>query len=364
MTLPASVFPTGTPNNSATGTLASVNNAVSLSTDGLGSVDFALDGSPVGPAVIFESTSDGGATWIPTKAYQKGGTGAAGSTTASAAGVYNVTVGGAQQVRVRLTAITSGSFSVMANGTKAAAHVGVKNGNAADLNATVVIAATDAQFGTDGAGITQPTGGSGVRGWLSGIYQALISALTFIPKPAVWIDRSGSINGTVLSAAVLAGNAGTGGTNGTATVAGTTGTGTKFQASVTIASGAISAINSITVPGLYTVSPTNPYSEPVTGGGLTGAILNLTMGGVATQVMAANASRRKLEFQPTSATSTDWALNKSGNGVTAAIGAAGSLQIAGMTGNPGRGDIYTDESTAAVFAYNATPFSTFTASEY
>lgn len=140
MSLPAFVFPMGTPNFSATGALAAVNNAVVVATDGLGSIDFALDGAPVGASVIFESTSDGGTTWIPTKAYQKGGAGTAGGTTATAAGVYNVTTGGAQQVRVRLTAITSGSFTVTANGTGTAAHVGVKNGNAADLNVTAVAA--------------------------------------------------------------------------------------------------------------------------------------------------------------------------------------------------------------------------------
>lgn len=134
------VLPTGTPNQSVPGNLTTVGNAVAIATDTLGSVDFALDGTQVGATVIFESTSDGGTTWIPTKAYQKGGTGIAGSTTATTTGVYNVTTGGAQQVRVRLTAITSGSFSVTANGTAGAAHVGVKNGNAADLNATVVSA--------------------------------------------------------------------------------------------------------------------------------------------------------------------------------------------------------------------------------
>lgn len=175
-------------------------------------------------------------------------------------------------------------------------------------------------------------------------------------------DRSGSINGTVTGASVAAG--GTGGANGTATVTGTTGTGTLFQASVTIAGGAITAVNSITVGGLYTAAPTNVAAEPVTGGGLTGATLILTMAGVATQVVAANPARRKFEFQPTSPTVTDWALNKSGNGVAAALGAKGSLQIGAMSGNPGRGDIYTDESTAAIYAYNATAFATFTASEY
>jgi len=34
------------------------------------------------------------------------------------------------------------------------------------------------QDGVDGAGITGPTGGSGIRGWLSGIYKALVGTLT------------------------------------------------------------------------------------------------------------------------------------------------------------------------------------------
>lgn len=80
----------------------------------------------------------------------------------------------------------------------------------------------------------------------------------------------------VVSATVTA--AGTGGANGIQVVTGTTGTGTKFQATVTVASGAISAINSILVGGSYTVNPTAPAAEPVTGAGLTGATLNVVIG--------------------------------------------------------------------------------------
>jgi hypothetical protein len=80
----------------------------------------------------------------------------------------------------------------------------------------------------------------------------------------------------VVSATVA--SAGTGGVNGTATVLGTTGTGTPFQATVTIASGAITAVNGITFGGNYTVNPTLLTAEPVTGGGLTGATLNIKMG--------------------------------------------------------------------------------------
>ncbi|MDW3683964.1 hypothetical protein RA280_19880 [Cupriavidus sp. CV2] len=124
-------FPAGAPNQSATGQLQNVNDAVVLATDSLGSVDFALAGTPVGATVAFEGTSDG-TNWYAMKAYPKV-PGSAGATTATAAGSYNVTVGGAAKVRARLTAITSGSFAVVANGTAGAGHVGVKNGNPDDL---------------------------------------------------------------------------------------------------------------------------------------------------------------------------------------------------------------------------------------
>lgn len=89
----------------------------------------------------------------------------------------------------------------------------------------------------------------------------------------------------VVSATVAAG--GTGDlTNGAGVIVeGTTGTGTKFRASVTIAANAIASVQSITIAGSYTVNPTLITSEPVTyisgaGGGtvLTGATLSVVMG--------------------------------------------------------------------------------------
>jgi len=85
----------------------------------------------------------------------------------------------------------------------------------------------------------------------------------------------GTIVYSVQNAAVNAG--GSGGTSGTQTVTGTTGTGTKFQASVIVSGGAIAAVSSITVAGLYTTLPSNLNAEPVTGAGLTGATLSLAM---------------------------------------------------------------------------------------
>lgn len=71
---------------------------------------------------------------------------------------------------------------------------------------------------------------------------------------------------------------GTGGTPGAATVTGTTGTGTKFQAAVTIgAGGNITAVGDVTVEGVYTVAPAAPAAEPVTGASLSGAELDIVV---------------------------------------------------------------------------------------
>ncbi len=73
-------------------------------------------------------------------------------------------------------------------------------------------------------------------------------------------------------------NGGSGGTDGTQTVTGTTGTGTKFQASVTVAGGIITAVLSLTVAGSYLANPTTPGAEPVTGASLVGAQLGVVLG--------------------------------------------------------------------------------------
>lgn len=85
----------------------------------------------------------------------------------------------------------------------------------------------------------------------------------------------------VVSATVAAG--GSGGTDGAGVIVeGTTGTGTKFRASVTITAGAIASVQSISVAGSYTVNPTNIVNEPVIlisgGAGLINAALNVVLG--------------------------------------------------------------------------------------
>ncbi len=106
-------------------------------------------------------------------------------------------------------------------------------------------------------------------GYVPGDYVILSGGAATTPAQ-VTVETTG-----VSSATVDAG--GSGGTNGVAIVSGTTGTGTVFQAEVTIASGAIVAVNAILLPGLYTVNPTTLGAEPVTGAGLSGAKLALAM---------------------------------------------------------------------------------------
>jgi hypothetical protein len=90
----------------------------------------------------------------------------------------------------------------------------------------------------------------------------------------------------VLSATVHAG--GSGGTNGVVTITGTTGTGVKFTANGTIAGGALTGALKIANPGSYTTQPTTLTAEPVTGGGLTGAQVSLTMTGDSINLTALN----------------------------------------------------------------------------
>ena len=96
-----------------------------------------------------------------------------------------------------------------------------------------------------------------------------------------------AVAATQVSALPTINTTGSGGANGTQTVTGTTGTGTKFQASVTVAGGGITAVLSVLVPGVYTVNPTVIANEPVTGAGLVGASLSIKMGVQAATVSVA-----------------------------------------------------------------------------
>ncbi len=106
---------------------------VTINTDSLGALGIKIGGNGVG-TVLFQGSVDG-VTWDNPKAYPLT-VGAAGVQSASAAGDFEVNCAAFKQFRVCLSALTSGSFSVVLNGTAAPKHIGVKNGNAVDLQVT------------------------------------------------------------------------------------------------------------------------------------------------------------------------------------------------------------------------------------
>lgn len=120
-----------------------------------------------------------------------------------------------------------------------------------------------------------------------------------------------TVNTTRVSSATVAAG-GAGGTDGTQTVTGTTGTGTLFTASVTVAGGTITAVLSITTGGSYTVNPTVLANEPVTGASLVGAQLALSMGVNTVTVLTAGV----FSVNPTSGIFTQSATSGTGTGAT------------------------------------------------
>lgn len=144
------------------------------------------------------------------------------------------------------------------------------------------------------------------NGWAPGD-SATLAGGTTTGAPQIVVDT------TLVSAVPLIVNAGSGGTPGAAVITGTTGTGTKFQANVTIGGGgSITSINSIAVAGSYTGNPTNLAAEPVTGGGLTGATVSLQMG-ISTITLIASSP---FTVNPASGVFTVGSTSGSGRGAT------------------------------------------------
>jgi hypothetical protein len=132
-----------------------------------------------------------------------------------------------------------------------------------DLAACVPTAAAKASFLARGANVSQLI--QNLQQHAAEMQQMLKQVISLHP------------NDSVISATVNAG--GSGGTNGLALITGTTGTGTKFTAHGIISGGALTGTLTIINAGNYTVDPTSLSAEPVTGGGLTGATVSLTMSG-------------------------------------------------------------------------------------
>lgn len=120
---------------------------------------------------------------------------------------------------------------------------------------------------------------------------------------------------------------GTGGTPGPQTLTGTTGTGTKWQANVTVnGSGQVSSINSIAVQGSYTANPSSIYYGPnrddMSGGGfvvgfLTTPVFNVVM--EISTIIIANPG----QYTINSSTFTQFSTTGSGSGATFQTGVFG-----------------------------------------
>ncbi len=159
----------------------------------------------------------------------------------------------------------------------------------------------------------------------------------------------------VVSATVAAGGTGDLTDGSGVIVEGTTGTGTKFRASVTIATNAIASVQSITVAGDYTINPTAIATEPVTyisgaGGGttLTGAQLNVVMGALTAVITVAGS----FTVQTTTFTSTggggDATFQTALYGVlTTTVNTAGSYTV--LPANPAAQGSTTGAGTGATF---------------
>jgi len=169
---------------------------------------------------------------------------------------------------------TGGTVGLVA-GTSVVGKFGIDQAVPGTTNAVVVtggaIALLDRSGYIRGAVGSATPQAAGTSGWNVGDTLTMPAGANVV-TPAVL-----QVASTKVAAAPTIVSGGSGGANGAVTLIGTTGTGTRFQATGTIAGGILTGVTALTVPGNYTVNPANLTAEPVTGGGLTGATLNIAM---------------------------------------------------------------------------------------
>jgi hypothetical protein len=174
-----------TKNVQATGTLTAADptgvaagSTVTINTDSLGALGIKIAGNGVG-TVLFQGTIDG-TTWDNPKAYPLT-VGSAGVQSTTTIGDFEINCAAFKQFRVCLSALTSGTFAVTFNGTASLKHIGVKNGNAVDLQATVVSAGTP---GTDFSANAPTIPGVGLAFAATGTYVPYASYVLVATVPA------------------------------------------------------------------------------------------------------------------------------------------------------------------------------------
>lgn len=219
-----------------------------------------------GPHVIRSITANGYTFQVNDQATA---TGSGGGTITRSSGLLTITDNDHDQLNGDRVKITDASLVTAVSATVATAGAGYSQGNILTIAGGTNYVPAKFNINTLLA-VTAAVSNSGTSGYVPG------GTLTATGGSFTTAATASITNTKVVSATVTAG--GSGGTNGTQTVTGTTGTGTKFQAIVTITGGAITAVQSISVGGVYTVNPTSLAAEPVTGAGLSGATLNISMG--------------------------------------------------------------------------------------
>lgn len=196
-----------------------------------------------------------------------------------------------------------------------------------------------------------------------------------IPTVALTVPASGAKStGSGAAATALMGvvgvptiaAAGSGGSNGAVTLTGTTGTGTKFQLTGTIAGGVLTAISAVSVIGSYSVLPTTLAAEPVTGGSLTGCTVNLaavmgvigyTVGTAGTHYPVGFVTASVSSGTPSTAAVPGVVTVTPAAGDTAAFDVVGSLPAAyAVQGTPSQdATVWVTSKTVAGFTVNVAP---------
>jgi hypothetical protein len=195
----------------------SANSFIVQAVNGASTARLQSSGSWVGMLAL-EQSIDGGATYGAMGCHVNGTIFS--GTMITANGIFDCELTGATHLRVRATSFVGGGTAVLTVTVTASTGVvkvinsiAIKD-NLSGAAATVKPASTAAQAtdpalvvaispnnpltisdgGTPGTGISQPAGGSGLTGWLSGIYKALINTLN------VAATQSGAWNVTPLGA--------------------------------------------------------------------------------------------------------------------------------------------------------------------
>ena len=188
------------------------NSFVTQAVNGASTARLQLSGSWVG-TLSLEQSVDGGVTFGAMGCHVNGTLYSQSAITGN--GIFDCEVAGATHIRARATSFVGGGTAVLTETltsftgiVKILNSVALKdNSSGAALTikpASTAPAATDpaavttlspntGEVGTPGSGISQPTSGVGISGWLSGIYKALTSPLNVTPLGVTSTDNSGTI---------------------------------------------------------------------------------------------------------------------------------------------------------------------------